>query len=179
MKLAFQVLLGLMILIIIWVISIWLIPGVNEASGIVHPDFPTMQHSGDSLAMSSIHFTMAALFGISTMGVFGLCLLIGVFRRDWFVRIQIGKAISWGTFVYIALFCIVLISYELYTHSGSTDYVLGFPRATSWMLFGFGFAPLSFTLFYIFRFEKWVFDKSDKEKFEEILSRRQKSFSRH
>ena len=76
------------------------------------------------------------------------------------------RRVLWiGALVYVAFFLAMTVAYDAYARSGSDLLVFSFPPPTALMLYGVGFTPLVFVGLYMLRFEPWILDDDELDRF--------------
>jgi len=137
------VLLGLLVVLI----AAWVGPEVKYATGIRHPDYPSILigvHHIDQLPFTR---WLGFAFGIGVILIFSLVLLIGN-------RKAIMVVCNWS-----------------YMNEEATSPFLSLPPPTAWMIFGMWFCPMIITYMYITRFEEYIISEEEERAFFDFLNR--------
>ena len=150
----------LVLLLIVGLIG-WILvsPEPPMSTGSPHPEIAGMSVGGDGLVrMGPIFFpgfTLQALFVI----LIHLLVALSVAERN-------RSALFW-----ISLCCAGLVSmwvcwkifssYAQFLETGETDYFLGFPVASAWMMFGIWLSGVLLAVIYVVGFRRFVFTVED------------------
>ena len=151
---------------------IWMIPGDGDADTRVHPEFATMQQGGDGEARFAEQHLPVLAWGALSIVLFVGLLLLGAGHH--------AKAalplVSVGAVIYLAVFFVLVASYRKYAAAPlEAPIVLGFPTATSWMMYGIWGVPFFFVFLYLRYFDRWVYSADDERKFEELIAKKNAS----
>lgn len=168
----FRLFLVWLIAFLILIACLWLVPGVPDATGGLHPEFKTMLKSGDSMADTPATKWMAYLFGLGIIGIFGFALVAGARKKEAVLDQKIRRFIIFTVLVYAVVFTLTTFSYWSYHQSNSMEYFGGFPKPTAWMLYGCWFTPLLLTITYYYKFQSWVITPEEEEQFDKIVKAR-------
>lgn len=152
----------------------WSTPPEN-ATGFIHESFPTMQHSGTSVAESADAKWLAYFFGVGILLIFVLTLALGAQKSSPSKNRFIIRLIVTGALIYLFAFTAMVIAYWQFTGEQSIKYVLGFPLPTALMLFALGAAPFVFTIFYILKFDDWIITPEELQQFRTIVAARREA----
>lgn len=150
-------------------------PPDAPAAGIPHPEISAMTIGGDGRARIHSIFAPALVWQSCAIFVFALMIVLGVAPRHRSARFWVGLALS--TLCALGAWFALMASYAQYLETGQTGYVLGFPTASSWMLFGIWGASLSLCALYVFGFRSFVFTHEDETRFQAVLDERAQQLS--
>jgi len=159
-------------IVIFLVVIIALVVGDKPAlvTGHTHPEFKTMLKGGESIHSLGGSNVFGYLFGLCSTLL--LCLFIAHGARRYN---QLGSIKPWlvfGTLVYLAVFTLTYLSDATYVDQSHTQFFLGWPLPTAWMIYAMWFSPVIFVALYVFGFRDWILTEADEAKFNEILSKR-------
>lgn len=167
MKLIHAILAGLVVtaLMVIWVATT---PAPEMAAGAAHPDYPAMTIGGDGTRASPI-LLPAWLWQAAVIITATLLILLGIAPRHRSGMV-LGLLAACGLAMLVS-WTFLLTSYQASVAAGETSYALGFPVATSWMIYGIWFSQGLLTVLYCWGFRKFIFTEEDEAKFEAIAAR--------
>ena len=168
----FQLLLGWLCMWLGVIAGLWLTPQPKLATGIPHPQYDPMLHSGDSVATLAHTQWLAYFFGIGIIGIFLLGLFIGAWKNHPETRKNIYRWFAWGSGLYFLAFTAMIVAYGYDVAHPEDLYVLGFPLPTALMLFVFGFSPLYFSVLYIINFPRWILTPAEEQAFQNLVQQR-------
>lgn len=169
MKLANAFLIFL-ILFLILICSLWFITPPHAATGMPHPEFKTMLHSGDSIVTSKPALYVSYLFGLAVIVMMYFFVRFGSTREK-----DTGHLTRWlsiAFFIYILVYTGMFMSYIDYAINGHNRFFLGWPTPTAWMIYAMWATPSIIMLIYIVKFKDWILSDEDEQVFQEILMRR-------
>ncbi len=150
---------------LIWIM---LLPEPALSTGGPHPDLAQMNAGGDGLAR--LGDTVAILYWLQAVAQFFMILLIALgvheAKRTALFWSVIGAILLLSLGVWTALY----LSYLGYLDTGETGYLLGFPTATSVMLFGVWATGASLCLLYVAGFRRFIFSAEDEAAYEALLA---------
>jgi len=133
-----------------------------------HPLYPSMLVGQYTLANA---YWVGVLFGWSIISIFIGCLFLGLANSS--KHKSKGRWLGIGYVLFCMAYGFMIVADLNYTSAGETNYFLGFPTPTAWMIYGMWFLPIFFSLLYILKFNSWVISPNDLKKFDVILQRRQ------
>ena len=155
----------------------WLFFGVEpppNATGVVHPEFSTMQVGGDparhesTLLLGWVFVALQIIFfaGLLVMAI-GHRLKSPSGGRGGYVWLGLATAALLGVFT------LLMRSYSGFMATGAeTGLALSFPYPTAWMLYGVWITPLLFIALFIVRFDDWILRPEDKQRFARLVAAR-------
>ena len=143
------------------------------AAGVAHPEFSSMLRGGDGAQRLAPVRLVSRALGVLQVLFFVSLLALGARSRKSFPTE--GLVLWIGALVYAAFFLAMTVAYDAYARSGSDLLVFSFPPPTALMLYGVGFAPLLFVGLYLLRFEPWILDDDELDRFlEETVQKAEK-----
>lgn len=142
----------------------------KHPTGMVHPDFKTMAHSGESIIVMDHTKYLAYFFGLGVIGVFGFAVSFGAKKNGQFIGIKPWLFI--GLIAYLLMFTLMTVKYWNYSYYGEAGYFAGYPWPTALMLYGLSTVPLILTIVYIVKFKSWVLKEEDEQRFQELVKAR-------
>lgn len=149
-------------------ILISLTPSVGNAAGLAHPDFAGMRIGGEGAARIEPISNLAFLFQVIVLAQFACFIALGVSTHR---RTSTFYALLSGCFLLtIFVWWRLLSGHQAYLASGETQYFLGFPTATAWLVYAVWLAGLSFVMLYVIGFKHYVWSDSDEAEFKKLLS---------
>lgn len=158
-------LLGLLLSMCLLIVFVLTIDEAPSSHGFAHPQHrSTMLQGGSGVERHNGVRWIGLAFGLSEVGFFVGCLLLGVPRLEGRIRIFV----LCGLFYAMAFALLVTIDH-FYAHGDLRTIVLGFPLPTAVMVYGVGGAPLAFVLLYMVRFDQWILTPEDYERFEQLV----------
>lgn len=169
---AYAILLCAVLFLVSTIAGIWIMPSLSDATGTVHPDYPSMLHSGTSVTSTSTTKWIVTLYGAAIICMFTSVIFIATRKKDSSHQSKLWLRVAIGGVLYLVVYGLMVRSAAAYSATGVADYFLGFPAPTAWMLFGMWTIPLFFTFFYVFRFDDWVISPEEEEKFNAIIAKR-------
>lgn len=166
-KIIFALLIGFLLIIA----AIWMIPEPPGSTGILHPDFKTMLHGGVTMKGNIALQVLSFLFGFALLSLIFALIFLGARKggqptgaRRW---IWLGYGLT--IFNYLMIFTSYLKSLH-----GDTSFLLAFPTASAWMLYGLFISPAIVVIIYVWRFNDWVLTEEDMERFRELVEENKK-----
>jgi len=159
------VLLGLLVVLI----AAWVGPEVKYATGIRHPDYPSILigvHHIDQLPFTR---WLGFAFGIGVILIFSLVLLIGNRKAGQITSIKRILLVAMG--LYFIIYTIMVVCNWSYMNEEATSPFLSLPPPTAWMIFGMWFCPMIITYMYITRFEEYIISEEEERAFFDFLNR--------
>ena len=149
-------------------VALWLVAPPPAATGMVHPDFPSMQRGGESQSSLPGPRLLSSLFGLLVIGLFALSMAAGYRRKE-----RLGGVKYWllaGFAGYVMVYSGMVVSYWKYIEQQTqTVYLGGVPAPTAWMLYGMWLFPFLFTILYSCNFDRWVITPEDLERFRQLV----------
>jgi len=110
------------------------------------------------------------LLGWSMINIFILCLYLGLnYRRE---QKTIKRWLVAGYLLYCLAYIMMVVADLNYINEDTTNYFLGFPIPTAWMIYGMWFVPLLFSILFITNYNSWVISSDDLNAFEKIVQDR-------
>ncbi|MGI9545324.1 MAG: hypothetical protein ACR2MX_18820 [Cyclobacteriaceae bacterium] len=110
------------------------------------------------------------LLGWSMINIFILCLYLGLRHRRG--QKSIVRWLATGYLLYCLAYAMMVLADLNYINADITNYFLGFPAPTAWMIYGMWFVPLLFSILFISKYNSWVINSDDLKTFEKILQDR-------
>ncbi|MHC4948689.1 MAG: hypothetical protein ACYTG1_10560 [Planctomycetota bacterium] len=138
-----------------------------NASGLAHPDFPTLEIGGPATRHAAI-VRPAWIVGVVLIGLFVSMLALG-YRRPGGLRWM--KWVLLGAFVlHVGVFTATFAAYErsLETTAGT---VLAFPAPTAWLMYALYPMFFVYLLVFVTTFRSWFWTERDEARFEALLER--------
>lgn len=149
---------------------IWLmlLPEPAMSTGSPHPDIAQMNVGGEGLARLGDTVGIAFWLQATAQCVMILLIALGVSesRRTALFWSVIGAILLLSLGVWSTLY----LSYLGYLDTGETAYLLGFPTATTVMLFGIWGTGATLCLLYVAGFRRFIFSEEDEAAYEELLA---------
>lgn len=165
----FKVLLAVLIGLLLVILALWILPEVSVATGQLHPTYSTMLKSGNTITGQDSIKWLAYLFGMLILIVFVVSIFIGAKRQR-----DTGNLRYWllaGGLAYLLTYHFSVMAYWKYAGADGTNYLLGLPTPTAWVIYGLWSVPILMTLTYVLGFDQWVLAKEDMENFEQLIQR--------
>lgn len=136
------------------------------STGQPHPLYTAMNVGGDGLArLGGAVNIIGTLGGIFMLMMVLVCALgVNPQRRSWDFWGLMGVAVLAAQFVWWAMY----FSYLDFLRSGETEFVLSFPVATSWMLYGVWISGMVLAGIYVFGFRRYIFTAEDEAEYEAL-----------
>ena len=164
----YRLLFALFVALLMVVILLWLVHEPAGSTGMAHPDFGAMKHSGPDITSAPSIQWLAIGFGGLIVLILITCVILGYLRHD---KLEADRNILiWIGAIYVAVYAGMIITYLDYIRDTDTLYFLGFPLPTAWMIYFFWLFPVAFTIYYVKKFDKWVFEPSSLEVFKSLIS---------
>ncbi len=143
-----------------------LLPEPDLATGVTHAQFPGMNAGGDG--RHRLGAATVPIFGIGALTMLLMALLpaLGVQprHRDRVFAGLLVLVIGAGQIVWWFMFT----GYLDFHATGEPRYTLGFPAATSWMLFGVWLAGALLCFIYVIGFRRFVLTEEDEAAYEAL-----------
>lgn len=160
------------VIVVFLVVIIGLIVGEKPAlvTGQPHPEFKTMLKGGESIHSLGGSQVFGYLFGLCSTLLLCLFMAHGARRYN-----QLGSIKPWlilGTVAYLAVFTLTYLSDAAYVDQSHSEFFLGWPLPTAWMIYAMWFTPVIFVALYVFGFRDWILTEEDEAKFNEIVANR-------
>ena len=164
----YKLLFALFVALLTVVIFLWLVHEPAGSTGISHPDFGAMKHSGPDITSSTSIQWLAICFGGLIVLILITCVILGFLRHD---KLEADRNILiWIGAIYVLVYAGMIFTYLDYIEGTDTLYFLGFPLPTAWMIYFFWLFPVAFTIYYVKKFDTWVFEPSSLEVFKSLVS---------
>lgn len=168
----FKVTLGSILFLVTTIIGIWCMPELELSTGSVHPDYPTMSHSGKGVAETAVTKWITYAYGVAIVCTMCCMIFIATRKKEKAHQSHLWRKAFIGVLLYLGVYTWMVINSWNYYETGEAMYVLGFPLPTTIMLFVMWPIPLFFTFFYVFRFDQWVLSPEQESEFHQIVRRR-------
>ena len=126
-----------------------------------------MQHGGLGIERHSRVMWLGVLFGILQYFFFVGLIALSLNKQG---RLSVfKKPLLVGLFLNIAVFCLMMVAYQIYACNGSGPLVGSFPWPTALMLYGVWPIQVIFVVIYVWYFNRAIFTQDDLEKFQAIV----------
>ena len=147
-------------------IALILISEPQFTTGLPHPQYQAMNIGGDGLArLGDAVGLIGALGGIMVLMMVLFCALgVRPQRRSWDFWALMMVAVVAAQFVWWSMY----LSYLDFLRTGETEFVLSFPVATSWMLYGVWISGMVLAGIYVFGFRRYIFSFEDEAEYEAL-----------
>ena len=138
-----------------------------NAAGVSHAEIAAMQAGGDGAArLEAVGGYAFAFHSLLLLFTILLCVLsvnrakrtsvfLGWMALTFAVNMLIWRQIYW--------------QHQVFLESGETGWLLGFPTATAWQIYGIWFAGVLLIAVYSAGFRRYVLSEEDERRFEELL----------
>ena len=163
--------LSFLVLLLLIVLAASLAPGIQEATGVPHPDYPGMFVSPTNIDHNPLTRWLGYLFGLGVICLFGSMLLIGNRKNSRATSMKPWLIV--GIILYLTAYTFMVMSHWSYTHSSDVQFILTMPKPTAWMIYVVWFIPLVITIGYIIRFEDAIISEEEELDFYNFLKRAQ------
>jgi hypothetical protein len=134
-----------------------------------HPEFAGMQQSGSNAVPEISLLWVGWSFGALQITFFAAMLALGARGRRGLRGLK-GPLIA-ASVVYLAIWSALILAYHGQSNADGTSLFLGFPTPTAWMLFALWPFPLTFTVYYVVGFDRWIATPEDLAELERTLDR--------
>jgi hypothetical protein len=141
---------------------------VGRATGIAHPDFPTMRQGGPGAERHAVTLWLGWAFVLLNIAFFGGFLAMGVTRNGSLGPMRMP--IVAGSLVLAAIFTWLVFSYRSYLTAETPTLVFGFPVPTALMIYAVWLFPGFFMLVYYRFFDSWFFTADDRKRVDELVA---------
>ena len=142
-------------------------PSIDHAAGLAHPTFGGMRIGGDGAARIEPIKALAFTFQILVLAQFACFIALGVRVNR---RSPTFYTLLSGCFLLTALVWWQLFSgHQNYLASGETQYILGFPAATAWLIYGIWLSGMSFVALYVVGFKHYVWSDQNEKDFQKLV----------
>ncbi|MCY4264513.1 MAG: hypothetical protein OXE78_06620 [Gammaproteobacteria bacterium] len=155
------------VLMSVLLVAIMLADSVPNPAGMPHPVNPGMQIGGDaSLRQQHIGIYGFLFQGLFYLLVVSLCVL-GVAKRYRTTTFYLCMGLS--------LLSMWLVWWQIFTHhqnfivTGETNYFMGFPIATAWLVYGHWLSAVPLILIYTIGFHHFIYTEEDAARFNRLL----------
>lgn len=157
--------LGIALCVILVLIGIS--PSVENAAGLAHPDIPGMRVGGDGQARVESISTLAFLFQVFVLIQFACFIALGVTEKKRTAKffLMIFACFLATLFVWWKIYT----GHQTYLDEGVTQYVLGFPTSTAWVVYNIWLSGLSFVIVYVLGFKHYIWSDQDEADFNTLL----------
>ena len=150
------------------VLAICLAEPVANSGGIAHPLIQGMQSGGDGAArlapISSLAFAFQCLL---LLLIVCLCSLgVAERHRSREFILYMGGTLGLMMVAWWQMYS----GHQEFLETGTTDYFMGFPIATSWQVYGTWLGAIPLIFVYSFGFRRYIYSVEDEEKFEQLLA---------
>lgn len=139
-------------------------------TGQPHQEFKTILKGGESMSFNSRTNVLAYAFGLCATGLLCLFLILGAIRKGSLDGIR--PWLIGASMVYLIVYSLMYLSDTHYAATGHTEFVMGWPKPTAWMIYVMWAAPSLFVMIYIFKFRDWILTEADEERFAELVKQR-------
>ena len=162
-----HVVLSLLVVISILLLFIITAEQPRFSAGIPHAEIKSMMKGGDGMARF-IHIGSLSYWLQNSVIVLVLVLIslsIKKARRTalyWLVIGLVGLLMS-------GAWTMIYLSYQAFLFSGKTDYILGFPVPTAWMLYSVWSSAATLCLFYVIGYRRFIYTPEDQAEFEALV----------
>jgi hypothetical protein len=158
--------LGLVLVIAGLLISLMLIDEPAFSTGLAHELYTGMNTGGDGLERLGDAVGRVGWLGAAIMLLMALMPALGVRaeRRSALFWVLMTVVMAAGQWVWWSMY----LGYLDFLRSGEPNFVLSFPAATSWMLYGVWLAGSLLSLIYIFGFRRFILSHEDEAEYEAL-----------
>jgi hypothetical protein len=143
----------------------WTAPPQTQSAP--HPAFAGMQQSGADAAPDNAKLWIGWSFGALQIALFAAVIALGARSRRGLRGL--GLPLIATSFIYLAVWSALVLSYRGQASAEVPTFFLGFPAPTAWMLFALWPCPLIFAAFYVFGFDRWIATPEDIAELEQKL----------
>ena len=147
-------------------IVIALVPEMDGAIGLEHPDYPTMRAGGSAERHQPVLWLGSAL---GCLLILLLVALIAFGARQRGRLRGLGRPLLIAGAGYLAVWTAVVLTYRYVAGLEDAELFLALPAPTALMLYLLGPAPIAFSLFFVLGFKRWVFSDEDFAKYQRLL----------
>ncbi len=158
--------LGLLLVVLGLLIALMVIDEPAFSTGAAHGLYAGMNVGGDGLVRLGSATWLIGWLGATSMLLMVLLSAFGVRaeRRSGVFWVLIVIAAAGAEFVWWSMY----LEYLAFLRTGDANFVLSFPAATSWMLYGVWLSGAVLALIYIFGFRHFVFTHADEAAYEAL-----------
>ncbi|MDH3650793.1 MAG: hypothetical protein OEQ53_14000 [Saprospiraceae bacterium] len=138
-----------------------------DLTGLVHPDYPSMVHSGSTVAYSGSSQWISLVYGLCVLTCFFFSIWIGASKQG-----RIGKMGKWlvsGFVIYGVIYLVLTTTWWKSLSMEIPGFFMGFPHTTAWMIYGMWFFPFFFLILYLAFFDSWIFTPEDEQIFHSLI----------
>lgn len=143
-------------------------PQVENATGVLHPEFPGMFISPANIDQAVHTRWIGYLFGLGIIFLFGIMLFIGNRKKGKLT--SIGPWLYVGLLVYMLAYSMMVFSHWDYTLNHDSSFFLSMPKPTAWMIYVVWFVPLVITIAFIVKFESAIISDEEIDEFQDYLT---------
>ena len=166
-----RILTGVIFAVVLAMAALLLIIGFTEAplnaAGVTHDGIAAMQAGGDGAArLEAISGYAFAFNSLLLLFAVLLCVLsVSPSRRTpvffgWMALVYALNMLVWRQ---------MFAGHQAFLETGFTGWLLGFPTATAWLVYGVWFSGVVLIAIYSAGFRNYVLSKEDERRFEELL----------
>lgn len=163
--------LACLLIILSMVFWISFTPADSLASGIAHPNYPHMSYGGHGARAWPI-FWPVYIWQLTALILAHLLILLSIPKS------RHGQIAGWIILAFICaagVWSMLMLHYYEFLKTGQTSMVLGFPRASSWLIYGVWLAPISLSALYCLGFERFIHTPADDAAFRALCERYSRS----
>lgn len=159
----------ILLLLLAGVILLLFVNSLDLASGKIHDEFPSMLHSGNSVAQKPLLKLLSFLYGFVIFSLLITAVYIGGRKPQNFRGFR--NVIFVYTVAYLLIYTIMMLSYWKYQSIGTSSYFLGFPAPSAWMVYAIHLFPFLLILIYLVKFHDYIISKKEIDDFLESVSK--------
>lgn len=164
-----HVVLALLMIVTACMAVIMLGPEPAASTGISHPEIPAMRSGGDGAARFLPVATASLIMNSAVIALFSALLYMGISpaRRN-------KRSKTWilsGTVASMLVWWAIYGYYTAYLRTGETEFILGFPMATAFVVYAIWLASCIFVIAYVVGFRDFVLPQEDEDAFHELVAR--------
>ncbi len=147
--------------------AIALTPAVENVTGQAHPTIPLMRTGGDGQLRLMDIKTYAILFQFLVLINYVLFFMLGISRKkaDIQLYLTLFAVFSLTAFIWYK----IVSGHQLFQLDQTTEFFLGVPQSTAWMLYGVWGSGMMQILFYCIGFRRYIYSPEDQAEFGSIL----------
>jgi len=165
-----KVLFACLICYFLVILALWFGEKPEYPTGVPHPKYNHILNGGGSISSTGYTTIFGYLFGLCTALTLCIFIMVGSVKNDRIGTIK--NYLIFGTVAYIIVYTLTYFSYIDYTTTEHTEFFLGWPKPTAWMIFGMWSTPIIFVFIYIFRFREWILSEEEEKRFNELVAQR-------
>ncbi len=141
----------------------------THATGLVHPEFESLQIGGSGEERHGPVLVAGWLLGVLVLAVI-VALMAFAYRGDGRLRV-IGPLLGAAFVLEVVIFTAIVVSYAHGLDEPATATVFGFPRATAWLLYALWPSKLIFVGIFVVTFERAYWRPQDEARFRALLDK--------